>query len=64
MCDLPKSIIVEHVFGAQAEPLKIKVEKKSKGYGWEITCTGSDMAEVLSKIRAADAALKKEYGVA
>jgi len=64
MCELPKTIIVEHIFGAQAEPLKIKVEKNSKGYGWEITCTGSDMAEVLSRIRAADEALKAEYGVA
>ena len=64
MCDIPKTLIVEHVFGAQAEPLKIKVEKNSRGYNWEVCCAGSDMAEILTKIRAADAALKKEYGVA
>jgi len=64
MCTLPQTLTVEHIYGAQSEPLKIKVEKNSRGYNWEICCTGSDMAEILSKIRAADAALKNEYGVA
>lgn len=60
MCTPPQTLTVEHIFGAQSEPLKIKIEKNSRGYNWEICCTGSDMAEILSKIRAADAALKNE----
>jgi len=35
--------------------------KMSKGYQWEVSCAGSDMAEILAKIQAADAALQKEY---
>lgn len=65
MCEieLPSSIIIEHVFGESVQPLKIKIERGQKGnYGWEISCAGSDMADILMKLRAADAALKSEYG--
>ena len=61
--EVPKSFLVEHIFGAQVEPIKIKLVKGQKdSYGWEIGCAGSDMAEILKQIRAADAVLKKEYG--
>jgi len=62
MCDQAKTLTVEHLFGPQVEPLRIKLMKMSKGYQWEVSCAGSDMAEILSKIRAADATLQKEYG--
>ena len=46
-----------------AEPLKIKLAKGQKdSYGWEISCSGDLLPEILSQIRAADAALKAEYG--
>lgn len=65
MCNVPsQTLTVEHIYGAQQEPLKIKIEKNSRGYNWEICATGSDMMEILSRLRAADAALKSEYGVA
>ena len=60
--DQAKTLTVEHLFGPQGEPLRIKLMKMSKGYQWEVSCAGSDMAEILSKIRAADAILQKEYG--
>jgi hypothetical protein len=62
MCESAKSVIVEHIYGASVEPVKITIEINSKGYSWEVSCAGSDMAEILSKIRAADAALKAEFG--
>ncbi|GEM_PF-1100617 len=64
MCEkeLPANIVVEHIYGASVEPLKIKLEKNTKGYNWEISCAGSDMADILCKLRAADAALKAEWG--
>ena len=62
MCESAKSVIVEHIYGASVEPVKITIEKNSKGYRWEVSCAGSDMADILAKIRAADAALKAEFG--
>jgi len=62
MCVGCTEIIVSHLFGPQIEPLKIKIMKMRKGYNWEISCAGSAMAEILSKVRAADATLHKEYG--
>lgn len=66
MCDCEqKHIIVENLYGAQQEPLKIELDRGQKGtYGWSITARGSDMAEVLSRLRAADAALRHEYATA
>jgi hypothetical protein len=55
---------VEHIYGASVEPIKIKLVKGQKdSYGWEISCAGSDMADILTKLRAADAALKSEWGL-
>jgi hypothetical protein len=63
MCEQSKNIIVEHIYGNSVEPLKIKLVKGQKdSYGWEISSAGSDMADILMKVRAADAALKSEYG--
>lgn len=42
-------------------PLKIMLQKTNSGYNWEIHCSGRDLAEILPKIREANAALKKEY---
>jgi hypothetical protein len=44
------------------QPLKILLQKTSSGYNWEIHYNGKDLAEILPKIREANAALKKEYG--
>ena len=42
--------------------MKIKVEKNSKGYNWEITISGKDLEEILPKLNTANAMLKIEYG--
>jgi len=62
MCEYVKSAIIEHIYGASVEPLKIDIERNSNGYSWKVSCAGSDMADILAKIRAADAALKAEFG--
>ena len=62
MCEYAKSVIVEHIYGASVEPLKIDIERNSNGYSWIVSCAGSDMADILAKIRTADAALKAEFG--
>jgi hypothetical protein len=65
MCECAqKNIIAEHLYNASVEPLKIKLMRMSKGYQWEISAAGSDMADILLKVRAADAALKAEWGSA
>lgn len=62
MCESTKNIVVEHIYNASVEPLKIKLMRMSKGYQWEVSSAGSDMADILTKVRAADAALRSEYG--
>jgi hypothetical protein len=53
---------VEHVHH-NAETLKIKLVKGQKdSYGWEISCAGATLPEILLQVRAADAALKAEWG--
>lgn len=51
--------VVEH---RSTQPLKIMLQKTSKGVNWEIHYSGSNLAEILPEIRKAHAALKKEYG--
>lgn len=53
---------VEHIHH-NAEPLKVKLIKGQRdSYGWEISCSGSELPDILTQIRAADAALKAEFG--
>jgi hypothetical protein len=52
---------VEHIH-RNAENLKIKLVKNTKAYGWEISCAGASLPEILSQLRAADSALKSEWG--
>jgi len=64
MCDCAKKIILEHI-GGQPEPIKVKLVKGQKdSYGWEISCAGSKLPDILIQIQAADAALKSQYGTA
>ena len=56
-----ESKTVEHIH-RNAENTKIKLMKMSKGYQWEISCAGATLPEILAQVRAADAALRAEYG--
>ena len=57
-----ESKTVEHIH-RNAEPLKIKLVKGQRdSYGWEISCAGATLPEILAQVRAADAALRAEYG--
>jgi hypothetical protein len=51
-----------HEYGKSLEPLKIKLEKNSKGYNWEISVTGRELEAILAEIRKADQSLRQEYG--
>ena len=59
---MPEDMTIQHVYGGSPEPMKIKVEKNSKGYNWEITISGKDLEEILPKLNTANAMLKIEYG--
>ncbi len=56
---------VQHIQGPNPEPYNIKVEKGQKGgYAWEIGIKGSDPLTIIDQIKAIDAQLKREFGVA
>lgn len=53
---------VEHIH-RNAETLKVKLVKGQKdSYGWEISCAGPTLADILTQVRAADMALRSEWG--
>lgn len=54
--------IVKHEYGGSPEPIKIKLEKNSKGYNFEISVSGGDVDEILAKIADAKKKLESEYG--
>lgn len=61
MCEA-KNILVEHVYGAQSEPYKIKLEKNTKGYNFEISVSGIDLKDVIARIDEANEIMKAKYG--
>ena len=62
MCEETKNIVIEHMYGMSVEPMKVKIEKNTKGYNWEVAVSGSDLKEIMTKIREANTALALEYG--
>lgn len=43
------------------DPLKVKLIRNTKGYQWEISVSGKNLAEVLSQVSKIDTALRAEY---
>jgi hypothetical protein len=56
------NIVHLHEYGKSPEPLKIKIERNTKGYNWEVSASGSSIEEILTRIREANLALEAEYG--
>jgi hypothetical protein len=55
--------VIEHIYGPIAEPWKIKVEKGQKNtYAWEISYSGKNPMEMISKISEVDKKLRQEFG--
>lgn len=53
---------VVHAYGKSPEPIRVKVEKNSKGYNWEISVTGADLDDIFRKIDTAEERLQQKYG--
>jgi len=54
--------VVRHVYGGTPEPVKIKVEKNSRGFNWEVAVTGPHVAAVLMDIDYAVKELQERFG--
>lgn len=56
--------IVEHHHSSapMQEPIRIKLEKNTKGYSWEISCNGQTIDQIMAVISAADIRLRDTYG--
>jgi hypothetical protein len=64
MCEeCAKKIILEHV-GNQAEPVKVKLEKNSKGYNFELSMSGPDFVTCIKAIDEANEVMKIKFGSA
>lgn len=51
-----------HIYDKQPPVVKVKLERNSKGYNWEISYEHEDLDIALAKIREANERLKTEYG--
>ena len=63
-CEHSKNIIVEHLYGQSQETCKVKLEKNSKGYNFELSMSGPDFASCIKAIDAANEVMKQRYGSA
>lgn len=60
--DNPSKIFHHHSWEKATEQVKVKLERNSKGYNWEISFAGEDADKVLAVVRATNEKLRVEYG--
>ena len=53
---------IKHVYGGSPEPIKIKLEKNTKGFNWEVSVSGDSVDNLLATIAYAKKKLELEYG--
>jgi hypothetical protein len=53
---------IKHVYGGSPEPIKIKLEKNSKGFNFEISVSGDNVNVIMDTIADAKAKLEATYG--
>lgn len=56
------SAIKEYMVSVIGEPAKVKIERNSKGYNWEVELRAEDMEEALRETTAAEDKLREKYG--
>lgn len=57
-----EEVKIVHIYGGSPEPVKIKLEKNSKGFNYEISVSGATVDTIVEKIAEAKSKLEKEYG--
>lgn len=64
-CDCAKKIILEHTGNqTQPDPVKVKIEKNSKGVNWELSMSGPDFVTCIKAIDEANEIMKVKFGTA
>ncbi len=60
---MPEEQIIRHEhYNFKEQELKITLKRGTRGdYGWEISYNGTDIDEVLSKIKEADEKLREAF---
>jgi hypothetical protein len=53
---------VVHEIGKSPEPCKVKLEKNSRGYNWELSYSGAEFNEIIQKIQYANLQMLELYG--
>ncbi len=52
---------ITHVY-PEPDRVRLKVEKNSKGFNWEVSVSGGTLEEAKTLLDAATAKMKAEYG--
>jgi hypothetical protein len=60
---MPNEMIMSHVYGGSPEPCKVKLEKNTKGFNYELSISGPDFACCIKAIEEAKAIMEAKYGV-
>lgn len=56
--------MTESTFFGTLQPIKIKLEKNSKGFNYEISVAGEEVDEIMALIAEANEKLEAAYGSA
>ena len=54
--------IVRHMYEPVKPEVRVKLTKNTKAYGWEVSVSGTDGEEVLSRLKVVDSKLRDQYG--
>jgi len=64
MCEESKNVILEIAGDAKPEACKVKIEKNSKGYNFELSMSGPDFPTRIKAIEEANEVMKIKFGSA
>jgi hypothetical protein len=59
---MPEDMKIQHVYGGSPEPCKVKLEKNTKGFNYELSMSGPDFASCIKAIGDAKAIMEATYG--
>ncbi len=60
--DAPTTVHHVHSYERPARSVRLRLERNSRGYTWEVSAEGETVDEALALVRDADARLRREYG--
>jgi hypothetical protein len=59
---MTENLTITHLYDRQTPRLRLRLERNSKGYNWEISYEADDPEEALAMIRQVNERMQEEFG--